>query len=93
MLTALGWLWMGSAFAQSVTSASLSGRIEDELSGAIPNAAVTALNLDRNQPYRTHSDEHGRFRLSPLPPGRYSLTAEHARFSPVTREIELKLGE
>jgi hypothetical protein len=77
---------------QSVTSATLSGRVEDANSAAIHGASVTAINLDRNQSATTTSDSEGRFRFMYLPSGRYQLKVEAAGFAPVSRELTLTLG-
>jgi Carboxypeptidase regulatory-like domain/TonB dependent receptor len=90
-------IFFGSAslttFAQqSVTSATLSGHVEDANGAAINGASVTATNLDRNQSATTTSDTQGRFRFMYLPSGRYQLKVEAAGFAPASRELTLTLG-
>jgi Carboxypeptidase regulatory-like domain/TonB dependent receptor len=77
---------------QSITSATLSGRIEDANGAAIHGASVTATNLDRNQSATTTSDFEGRFRFMYLPSGRYRLKVEAGGFAPANRELTLTLG-
>jgi hypothetical protein len=77
---------------QSITSATLSGHVEDANGAAIHGASVTAINLDRNQSTTTTSDSGGRFRFLYLPPGRYQLKVEAAGFAPAGRELTLTLG-
>jgi hypothetical protein len=77
---------------QSVTSATLSGRVEDANGAAIHGASVTAINLDRNQSATATSDSEGRFRFIYLPSGRYQLKVEAAGFAPASRELTLTLG-
>jgi hypothetical protein len=77
---------------QSVTSATLSGHVEDANGAAINGASVTATNLDRNQSATTTSDSQGRFRFVYLPSGRYQLKVEADGFAPASRELTLTLG-
>ncbi len=60
---------------QSVTSATLSGRVSDADDAAVGGASVTATNLDTNQKQTATSDEEGRYRFAYLPVGTYRLAA------------------
>jgi Carboxypeptidase regulatory-like domain/TonB dependent receptor len=77
---------------QSITSATLSGHVEDANGAAINGASLTATNLDRNQSATTTSDSQGRFRFMYLPSGRYQLKVEAAGFASASRELTLTLG-
>jgi hypothetical protein len=78
---------------QSVTSATLGGRVEDERGAAVGGANVVATNLDTRQQRTTTSDEHGRYRFLSLPVGHYQLTAERAGFAPAKRNLTLTIGQ
>lgn len=78
---------------QSVTSATLSGHVEDEKGGSISSASVQATNLDRNQSWTTQSDGEGRFRFSLLPVGAYRVRIEREGFSAFDRELTLLVGQ
>ncbi|HJR07684.1 MAG TPA: TonB-dependent receptor [Pyrinomonadaceae bacterium] len=78
---------------QSVTSATLGGRVEDERGAGLSGANVVATNLDTRQQRTTTSDEHGRYRFLSLPVGHYQLTAERAGFTPAKRNLTLTIGQ
>ncbi len=87
----------GSAFPtifaqQSVTTASLSGRIEDASGAAIRGASVTATYIDQNQHVTTTTDAQGLFRFLYLRSGRYQLRVEASGFAPTSRELTLTIG-
>src|ERR1044072_999519 len=66
---------------QAVTSATLSGHVEDKDGANIIGATATATNLDRNKLWTTKSDESGHFRFSLLPVGPYQIKIEHEGFT------------
>src|SRR5262245_53516261 len=78
---------------QSVTSATLSGRLEDVTGAAISNANVTAINLETNRSMATTTDSQGRFRFPYLSVGRYQLQAQAAGFATAGRELSLTIGQ
>src|SRR5262245_20206591 len=77
---------------QSITSATLSGRIMDANGAAVHGASVSIINLDRNQSATTSSDSEGSFRFIYLPSGRYQLRASASGFAQADRELTLTLG-
>ena len=80
-------------FAQTFT-ASVLGTVTDSSGAAIPNATVVAVNVATNIRIETHSDGTGRFTVSPLPAGAYSLEASSAGFKKFTQSgIELNVGQ
>ena len=84
----------GRVFAQqAVTSATLSGFVEDASGARIPKAFSSAQNLDRNQTWTTTSDAEGRFRFLLLPVGEYELKIEAQGFAPFTRRTTLTIGQ
>jgi hypothetical protein len=78
---------------QSISSATLSGRLEDVNGAAISGAKVTATNLDQNQSSTGGSDAQGRFRFLYLPVGRYRLEVRAAGFAPVEQRLTLTVGQ
>ncbi|HET9533526.1 MAG TPA: TonB-dependent receptor [Blastocatellia bacterium] len=78
---------------QTVTSATLSGRIEDATGAGIGGVLVTAKSVDKNFIWKTTSDEDGRYRFSYLPAGDYQIQAEHQGFTAAKRELALLLGQ
>lgn len=99
--TLIGILMMGGVCAlqgytlaqQSVTSATLSGHVEDANGAAITGATLTATRIEQNQSLTTTSDVQGRFRFLYLPVGRYQLKAEADGFAPVEKQLTLTVGQ
>ena len=78
---------------QTVTSATLGGRVEDANGAALPGATVTALNVETNRTQTATSDEEGRYRFAYLPVGSYRLTAAKSDFAPLTAALTLTVGQ
>ena len=89
----LSGFYLTSLAQQSITSATLSGRVVDTNGAAVHGASVSIINLDRNQSATTSSDSEGDFRFIYLPSGRYRLKASASGFAPADRELTLTLGE
>lgn len=83
----LGWA------QQAVTSATLSGRIEDSGGAVVSGAIVTATDAERNIKTSTMSDAEGRFRFLHLNAGSYTLRAEQRGFASVSRQLTLTVGQ
>jgi hypothetical protein len=87
---------LGSDFAlaqQTVTSATLGGRVEDANGAGLSGATVTVTNLDTNQTWTAMSDAEGCYRFSNLPVGLSQLTVERAGFAKVSRQLILTVGQ
>jgi hypothetical protein len=78
---------------QSVNSATVTGTVQDGTGAPVPAVAVTITNLDRNQPFRTQSDERGRFRFAYLPVGEYALDVRQPGFAAFTGNMTLSVGQ
>jgi len=75
-----GVLFLASfAFAQG-TDANLTGNILDPSGAHVPEAAVTALNIDTGVAIKELSNSAGVYLFPVLPPGPYRVTAEKAGF-------------
>ena len=92
--SALIFLCSGFALAQqNVTSATLTGLIQDG-SGAVVNGAnVTAKNRETNQQTTATSDDEGRYRFPYLRTGVYDLTIDAQGFATFTRQLTLTVGQ
>ena len=81
----------GNAFAQS-SNGSVVGTITDKTGGAVANATVKVVSIDRGgETHNTTTDSVGTFRVSSLLPGRYKVTVEASGFSPtVINDIDVR---
>lgn len=77
---------------ETLTNASVTGRVVDPAGAAIPRATVTALQPATNQSYTAETDGQGRFRLPYLPLGEYRISAQAAGFAGGARSVELTVG-
>ena len=73
-----------TGLAQSYT-ASLRGVVTDATQSAVPNAQVVATDPRRNIQQQATSDAAGRYVLTNIPPGEYTLTVEATGFKKYTQ--------
>lgn len=78
---------------QTVTSATLSGRIEDAGGAVVSGASLTATSVETNQQQTTTSDYNGRYRFPYLQVGSYKLSIEAQGFAPLTKELTVTVGQ
>jgi hypothetical protein len=78
---------------QTVTSAAISGRVEDASGANIPGATLTATNLSTNQKQNSTTDVEGRYKFPYLPVGSYNLAVEAKGFNPLTRQVTVTIGQ
>jgi hypothetical protein len=91
LLLALGALCANAQ--QTVTSATLSGRVEDASGAALGGAAVTVTHLDTNQTRTAATDAEGRFRFPLLPVGDYRIEAACTGFDARVERLTLSVGQ
>lgn len=81
-MTRIGCLLLtltGPAWSQSFTAA-VRGVVTDPTGAAVPNAKVIITEAERNVQHPTTTDDQGRYHVSALPPGQYTLTVEASGF-------------
>lgn len=84
---------LDTAFAQSST-ATLSGVVEDANQAVVPGATITVTNVNTTLRRQAVANSEGRFTIQLLPPGTYSLRAEHEGFKIVQVEgVVLNVGD
>ncbi len=77
-----------------IATAELSGNVLDASGAAVPNATVTATNVDTAIAHKTVSGKNGDYVLTDLPPGNYSLTVEAPGFRKLEQTgIELQVNQ
>ena len=80
-------------FAQSYT-ASIRGVVTDPTRASVAGAEVVAAETERNIRQATTTDSVGRYVLTNLPPGKYTLTVEARGFKKYAREnFELQVNQ
>jgi outer membrane receptor protein involved in Fe transport len=77
----------------NVTSATLSGRVEDASGAVVSGANVTATHHETNQQLTTTSDDEGRYRFPYLRIGDYDLKVDADGFTTVTRQLTVSVGQ
>jgi hypothetical protein len=77
---------------QTVSSATLAGRVTDPSGAVIRGAAVTARARATDATARTTTDSAGRFRFPYLRVGQYEVTVHSSGFSDARRTLELTIG-
>lgn len=82
-----------AAAQQAVTTATLTGRVQDQTGASVAGARITATSLDRNQDWNSETDSQGRYRFSYLPVGAYQLKVEQQGFAVATRKLSLFVGQ
>src|SRR5438876_3509760 len=75
----------GVAWPQSSYTAAVRGVVTDVSGGAIPGATVTVTEADRNVRHTVTTDDVGRYVITALPPGRYTLSVELSGFRTYTQ--------
>ena len=78
---------------QTVTGASLSGRVEDHNAHTVAGASVTVTNLDTNQTRSQVTDTDGRFRFPSLSVGPYRLKIQRHGFGQLVKQLTLTIGQ
>src|SRR6266851_4145399 len=74
--------------------ATITGRVLDPSSAAIPNAVVQIRNIGTNEVATAATDAQGSYTIPFLKPGIYNLSAEMAGFKKVTHEnLTLNVGQ
>ena len=77
---------------ESLTTASVTGRVLDPSGAAIPATVVTALDRATNQTRTARTDGLGRFRIPLLTVGAYQFTTHPTGFAETSRELQLTVG-
>ncbi len=86
-------LWAGGIAPAQVTTAAISGVVEDSSGRVVPGAAITVHRIATGLRRTTATDGAGRYLTLDLDPGAYEVQAEKSGFQTEVREgIELTVG-
>lgn len=77
---------------ETLTNASLTGRVLDPSGSVVAHASVKALATATNETYATETDGQGRFRLPYLPVGEYQVDVVASGFTEKMRSLQLTVG-
>jgi hypothetical protein len=81
------------AFAQSNTTGSIGGVVQNPNKEVVPGAAITVKNIGTNKEDTATTDDQGRFKVASLQPGNYAVTVNSSGFSPSTMEnVVVEIG-
>jgi hypothetical protein len=83
----------GASGQQAVTSATLSGRVQDSSGGVLAGAQARLTNTGTNQRFTTTTDARGRFRFARVPVGPYVLTVSKDGFVAVQQALTAAAGQ
>src|ERR1700729_1524538 len=87
-------IWGGSASYGQQTQASLTGQILDPQGAAIAGSEVIVTNVDTSIARTAQSNDSGRYTVTNLNPGKYSVTVKSNGFSEkVLTNIVLAVGQ
>ena len=78
---------------QTVTSGTLSGKVQDVSGAAVTGANLTTINLQTNQTQTATSDYSGRYRFPSLHVGNYKLSVDAQGFATWSSEITILIGQ
>ncbi|HEX5602288.1 MAG TPA: carboxypeptidase regulatory-like domain-containing protein [Pyrinomonadaceae bacterium] len=93
LVSLLVFAFSAVAFAQSTTTGSVGGVVSNPNKEVVPGATVTVKNMGTNKEDSATTDDTGRFKVSNLQPGNYSVTVSSAGFSPSAMEnIVVEVG-
>ncbi|HXE31677.1 MAG TPA: carboxypeptidase regulatory-like domain-containing protein, partial [Terriglobales bacterium] len=81
LCTMLALCWSGALAAQSVSTSQIQGTVTDAGGGAVPGAAVLAIEAATGFAHATATGQHGEYVLANLPPGAYALQVSKAGFT------------
>jgi len=82
----------GFAFGQNANTGEIKGTVTDPSGAVVPGANVTLTKTGTGTVRTTISDGEGRYVISNLQPGPYSVKVELSGFTPKTAELVLNVG-
>src|ERR1700680_3500650 len=85
LLISLALIPFLAILARAAVGGSISGTLKDQTGAVIPDATVTALNLDTTVQQTTKSDANGFYAFTALPVGRYEIEIVREGFKPYKR--------
>src|SRR5678815_2960852 len=89
----LSFIFLNSVYAQGAT-ATLSGVVIDQTGAVIPGANIAVISIAQGFQRTTAANNEGIFVVPLLPPGNYTVKAEHDGFTPAEfRDVVLNVND
>jgi hypothetical protein len=82
-----------TAFAQSSTTATIHGVVQDESGNPFPSAEITATNVNTGFTSRSVAGADGSFHLAGLAPGVYRIDVSATSYKASSREVQVLVGQ
>lgn len=89
LAVALGLSSGGYVMAQEETAATLVGQVTDATGAAVLNATVVVADPTIGFERRVQTNDSGNYIVTPLPPGKYTLTVEQSGFKRYVQTVSL----
>ena len=86
-------LWLASSLLGQSFTGSVNGLVTDESGAAVGAAKIVVTDRDRGTTFGSVADASGRFVVTALPPGNYSLIVEAVGFKRQTRYAPIKVRD
>ena len=83
-IAAIGWGWIPALFAQTATTAVISGTVKDPSGAVVPGASVELVELNTKLSRQQTTNEAGQYFFPSVPPGEYDLNVSAAGFRSAT---------
>ena len=93
MVLVFASLLAGSPAVAQQTEARIAGTISDQNGGALPGVTVTVTSSATGAARTAVTDEQGRYTITNLPPGTYTVAAELSGFGASKQDVSVGLGD
>src|ERR1700748_1527754 len=77
---------------ETLTNASITGRVLDPSGAVVARTTITAIQVATNQSYAVQPGSQGPSRLPYLPVGEYQISAHADGFAKISRQVQLTVG-
>ena len=79
--------------AQTQTTGDIAGIVTDQSGAIVPQAKVTLKDTAKGSTQDTQTNKDGQYRFFLLPPGSYTVSVSVPSFQPVSRAVDVNIGQ